>query len=125
MARLSENLDTLRLFIAEAAHQLRTPLAALHAQMEVALDEEDPAEQRRSLLAVLRNAEAVAAGEPAAQRRQRHPPQQRAQVRSRGLAELLSQAVYDTVPQADPQPDVRLQLPAAQEGAPPASRATA
>ena len=57
MARLAENLDTLRLFIAEAAHQLRTPLAALHAQMEVALDEEDPAEQRRSLLAVLRNAE--------------------------------------------------------------------
>ena len=42
MARLAENLDTLRLFIAEAAHQLRTPLAALHAQMEVALDEEDP-----------------------------------------------------------------------------------
>ena len=41
MARLAENLDTLRLFIAEAAHQLRTPLA-LHAQMEVALDEEDP-----------------------------------------------------------------------------------
>ena len=41
MARLAENLDTLRLFIAEAAHQLRTPLAALHAQMEVALDEED------------------------------------------------------------------------------------
>ena len=35
------------------------------------------------------------------------------------LAELLSQAVYDTVPQADPQPDVRLHLPAAQEGSPP------
>ena len=31
MARLAENLDTLRLFIAEAAHQLRTPLAAARA----------------------------------------------------------------------------------------------
>ncbi|MCZ8431680.1 sensor histidine kinase [Achromobacter ruhlandii] len=120
MARLSENLDTLRLFIAEAAHQLRTPLAALHAQMEVALDEEDPAEQRRSLLAVLRNAEKLSrlVNQLLSDASVIH----RSNVRKFGpvdLAELLSQAVYDTVPQADPQPDVRLRLPAAQEGAPP------
>lgn len=120
MARLSENLDTLRLFIAEAAHQLRTPLAALHAQMEVALDEEDPAEQRRSLLAVLRNAEKLSrlVNQLLSDASVIH----RSNVRKFGLvdlAELLSQAVYDTVPQADPQPDVRLHLPAAQEGAPP------
>lgn len=120
MARLSENLDTLRLFIAEAAHQLRTPLAALHAQMEVALDEEDPAEQRRSLLAVLRNAEKLSrlVNQLLSDASVIH----RSNVRKFGpvdLAELLSQAVYDTVPQADPQPDVRLQLPAAHEGAPP------
>jgi two-component system sensor histidine kinase TctE len=137
MARLSENLDTLRLFIAEAAHQLRTPLAALHAQMEVALDEEDPAEQRRSLLAVLRNAEKLsrlvnqllsdASVIHRSNVRQFHPVD---------LAELLRQAVYDTVPQADPQPDVRLHLPdtaggtaadgaaaeGAAAGAPPAGR---
>lgn len=118
MARLSENLDTLRLFIAEAAHQLRTPLAALHAQMEVALDEEDPAEQRRSLLAVLRNAEKLSrlVNQLLSDASVIH----RSNVRKFGpvdLAELLSQAVYDTVPQADPQPDVRLHLPAAQEGA--------
>lgn len=117
MARLSENLDTLRLFIAEAAHQLRTPLAALHAQMEVALDEDDPAEQRRSLLAVLRNAEKLsrlvnqllsdASVIHRSNVRQFHPVD---------LAELLSQAVYDTVPQADPQPDVRLHLPPAGAG---------
>lgn len=112
MARLAENLDTLRLFIAEAAHQLRTPLAALHAQMEVALDEEDPAEQRRSLLAVLRNAEKLS--------RLVNQLLSDASVIHRSnlrkfdpvdLAELLRQAVYDTVPQADPQPDVRLHLP--------------
>ncbi|WYX11749.1 sensor histidine kinase N-terminal domain-containing protein [Achromobacter xylosoxidans] len=120
MARLSENLDTLRLFIAEAAHQLRTPLAALHAQMEVALDEEDPAEQRRSLLAVLRNAEKLSrlVNQLLSDASVIH----RSNVRKFGpvdLAELLSQAVYDTVPQADPQLDVRLQLPDAQDGAPP------
>ncbi|KAG0772417.1 hypothetical protein G6F22_015756 [Rhizopus arrhizus] len=64
MARLSDNLDTLRLFIAEAAHQLRTPLAALHAQME-------PAGRAAQC------GKAVAPGQPAVKRRQRHPPQQR------------------------------------------------
>lgn len=114
MARLSENLDTLRLFIAEAAHQLRTPLAALHAQMEVALDEEDPAEQRRSLLAVLRNAEKLSrlVNQLLSDASVIHRSNVR-QFQPVDLAELLSQALYDTVPQADPQPDVRLSLPAA------------
>ncbi|EHK66636.1 HAMP domain-containing protein 5 [Achromobacter arsenitoxydans SY8] len=112
MARLSENLDTLRLFIAEAAHQLRTPLAALHAQMEVALDEDDPAEQRRSLLAVLRNAEKLSrlVNQLLSDASVIHRSNVR-QFQPVDLAELLSQAVYDTVPQADPQPDVRLRLP--------------
>ncbi len=113
MARLSENLDTLRLFIAEAAHQLRTPLAALHAQMEVALDEEDPAEQRRSLLAVLRNAEKLSrlVNQLLSDASVIHRSNVR-QFQPVDLAELLRQAVHDTVPQADPQPDVRLHLPA-------------
>lgn len=112
MARLSENLDTLRLFIAEAAHQLRTPLAALHAQMEVALDEEDPAEQRRSLVAVLRNAEKLSrlVNQLLSDASVIHRSNVR-QFKHIDLAELLSQAVHDTVPQADPQPDVRLHLP--------------
>ena len=112
MGRLSENLDTLRLFIAEAAHQLRTPLAALHAQMEVALDEDDPAEQRRSLAAVLRNAEKLSrlVNQLLSDASVIHRSNVR-QFQPVDVAELLSQAVYDTVPQADPQPDVRLHLP--------------
>ncbi|MCY1532777.1 Sensor protein QseC [compost metagenome] len=112
MSRLSENLDTLRLFIAEAAHQLRTPLAALHAQMEVALDEDDPAEQRRSLLAVLRNAEKLSrlVNQLLSDASVIHRSNVR-QFQPVDLAELLGQALYDTVPQADPQPDVRLRLP--------------
>ena len=117
MARLSENLDTLRLFIAEAAHQLRTPLAALHAQMEVALDEDDPAEQRRSLAAVLRNAEKLSrlVNQLLSDASVIHRSNVR-QFQPVDVAELLSQAVYDTVPQADPQPDVRLHLPSASGG---------
>ncbi|PTX07293.1 sensor histidine kinase [Achromobacter mucicolens] len=112
MARLSENLDTLRLFIAEAAHQLRTPLAALHAQMEVALDEDDPMEQRRSLAAVLRNAEKLSrlVNQLLSDASVIHRSNVR-QFQPVDVAELLSKAVYDTVPQADPQPDVRLHLP--------------
>lgn len=121
MARLSDNLDTLRLFIAEAAHQLRTPLAALHAQMEVALDEEDPGEQRRSLLAVLRNAEKLSrlVNQLLSDASVIHRSNVK-QFQPVDLAELLRQATYDTVPQADPIPDVRLHLPAA--GASPAPR---
>jgi two-component system sensor histidine kinase TctE len=55
MKRLQINMDTLRGFIANAAHQMRTPLAALRAQAQVALDDE-PAELRRSVVAIERNA---------------------------------------------------------------------
>ena len=54
--RLSDNIDALRSFIAEAAHQMRTPLAALIAQSQVA-DPEDPDDLRRGMEAVQRNGE--------------------------------------------------------------------
>lgn len=55
MARLSGNIEMLRNFIADAAHQIRTPLAAIHAQAQVAEDG-DPEEMRSGLVAVRRNA---------------------------------------------------------------------
>lgn len=42
MQRLSGIMDTLNTLVADAAHQVRTPLASLRAQAEVALDETDP-----------------------------------------------------------------------------------
>ncbi|WP_313625947.1 extracellular solute-binding protein [Achromobacter sp.] len=42
MQRLSGTMDTLNTLVADAAHQVRTPLASLRAQAEVALDETDP-----------------------------------------------------------------------------------
>ena len=49
MARLDEILRYQRRFIADAAHQLRTPVAGLKAHVELALREEDPAQARQSI----------------------------------------------------------------------------
>ncbi len=49
MARLDESLILKRRFIADAAHQLRTPLAGLKAQADLARQLDDPFEIRHSL----------------------------------------------------------------------------
>ena len=49
MARLDEILAYQGRFIADAAHQLRTPVAGLKAHVEVALREQDPAQARQSI----------------------------------------------------------------------------
>jgi signal transduction histidine kinase len=49
MARLDEILSFQNRFIADAAHQLRTPVAGLKAHIELALRETDPARARQSL----------------------------------------------------------------------------
>ena len=49
MARLDEILSYQSRFIADAAHQLRTPVAGLKAHIEVALREDDPALARQSI----------------------------------------------------------------------------
>lgn len=56
MDRLEANVAGLRSFIGDAAHQIRTPLAGLRAQAQLALEEEDPRDVRRGLLSVERNA---------------------------------------------------------------------
>lgn len=49
LARLAASIEAQRRFIANASHQLRTPLAALKTQTELALSESDPNERSRAL----------------------------------------------------------------------------
>jgi two-component system sensor histidine kinase TctE len=49
MLRLGKTLDFQNRFIADAAHQLKTPVAGIKAQIELALRESDPATLQRSL----------------------------------------------------------------------------
>ena len=49
LTRLGQNVELQKRFIADAAHQMKTPLAGLHMQAELALRQEVPEEVRRSL----------------------------------------------------------------------------
>lgn len=49
LARMTQNLQTQRRFTADAAHQMKTPLAGLRTQAELALRETDPQQLKRSL----------------------------------------------------------------------------
>jgi len=47
MSRLGKSMERLSGLVAEAAHEVRTPLASLRAQAEIAMDETDPEALRR------------------------------------------------------------------------------
>lgn len=57
MARLEANLQAQQRFIADAAHQMRTPLTGLRTQTEFAQGETDPEQLRRSLAHIAESAE--------------------------------------------------------------------
>jgi two-component system, OmpR family, sensor histidine kinase QseC len=53
LERLSESIDRERSFTADAAHELRTPLAAIKIQAEVALAADDDAQRRHAIAQVI------------------------------------------------------------------------
>lgn len=60
MARLEENLQAQQRFIADAAHQMKTPLTGLKTQTELALRETDPALMRVELGRIAESADRAA-----------------------------------------------------------------
>lgn len=56
LERLKQVMSAQQRFVADAAHQLRTPLAGLKTQVELALREDDPVRQQRILEYVLTSA---------------------------------------------------------------------
>ena len=47
MARLDKRIEAMQNFVADATHQIRTPITALRAQAQLALEEKDPARLNR------------------------------------------------------------------------------
>jgi two-component system sensor histidine kinase TctE len=59
LARLSLSIDMQKRFIADAAHQMKTPLAGMRMQSELALRQTDHAEIHRSLLQLAKSSDAA------------------------------------------------------------------
>lgn len=59
LGRLSQNIEMQKRFIADAAHQMKTPLAGMRTQSELALREADPGEVRRSLEQLAKSSESA------------------------------------------------------------------
>ena len=60
MVRLEENLQAQQRFIADAAHQMRTPLTGLKMQADLALHETDPVQLRESLTRIAESTDRAA-----------------------------------------------------------------
>lgn len=59
LARLSQSIEMQKRFIADAAHQLKTPLAGMRMQSELALRQTDQDEIHRSLLQLSKSSESA------------------------------------------------------------------
>ncbi|WP_025918150.1 sensor histidine kinase [Herminiimonas sp. CN] len=59
LARLSQSIELQKRFIADAAHQLKTPLAGMRMQSELALRQTDQGEIHRSLLQLSKSSESA------------------------------------------------------------------
>jgi two-component system, OmpR family, sensor histidine kinase TctE len=102
LARLSASIQVQKRFIADAAHQMKTPLAGLRTQSELALRQTEPAELRRSLRQIAAATERATRliDQLLALARAEHRGAEAAALEAVDLAQLTREVVRDWVPQA-------------------------
>ncbi|WP_296002701.1 sensor histidine kinase [Rugamonas sp.] len=100
LARLSLSIDMQKRFIADAAHQMKTPLAGMRMQSELALRQTDQGEIHRSLLQLAKSSEAATrlVNQLLALARAENQPRGGGGLVTLELAELARSAVRDWVP---------------------------
>ena len=101
MERLSERMDSLQSMIADAAHQIRTPITALTAQVELLKRETVPAKRKHHLTRVV--ARTAQVGRLVSQLLSHAMVSHRAQSITASpldLVELVNKAVADAIPAA-------------------------
>jgi len=115
LARLSASIQVQTRFIADAAHQMKTPLAGLRTQSELALRQTDPAELRRSLRQIAAATERATRliNQLLALARAEHRGAEAPSFEAFDLAQLTREVVRDWVPQAiERQIDLGVDVPA-------------
>ncbi|QBE67300.1 sensor histidine kinase [Pseudoduganella lutea] len=100
LARLSQSIDMQKRFIADAAHQMKTPLAGMRMQSELALRQTDQHEIHRSLEQLAKSSEAATrlVNQLLALARAENQPQSGNAFVTLDLAEVARNAVRDWVP---------------------------
>ena len=99
LARLSLSIEMQKRFIADAAHQMRTPLAGMRMQSELALRQTDSGEIHRSLEQLAKSSEAATrlVNQLLALARAENQPQTGSGMQPLDLAELARTVVQDWV----------------------------
>ncbi|MCG2586454.1 sensor histidine kinase N-terminal domain-containing protein [Massilia sp. TS11] len=98
--RLSQSIDMQKRFIADAAHQMKTPLAGMRMQSELALRQENVDEIHRSLEQLAKSSESATrlVNQLLALARAENQPQAGLSLHRLDLAEIARQTVLDWVP---------------------------
>lgn len=102
MERLGNALEAQQRFIADAAHQLRTPLAGLKTQTELALRQTDPEQMRHALLQLKTSAERTSrlVAQVLALARAEYGMANRADLKPLDLNRLARETTMEWVPEA-------------------------
>ncbi|MGW8394746.1 sensor histidine kinase N-terminal domain-containing protein [Pseudoduganella sp. HUAS MS19] len=99
LERLKLSIDSQKRFIADAAHQMKTPLAGMRTQSELALRQTDEAEVHRSLEQLAKSSEAATrlVNQLLALARAENQPQAGTAMEALELGELARSTVHDWV----------------------------